>query len=281
MKIIRLAALAAAMLAMGYAATDASAQMRKVKVATEGAYAPWNFVNSAGKLEGFELDLGAELCKRAKFDCEFVAQDWDGIMPSLLAKKYDAIMAGMNITPKRMETINFTTAYAAGAHGFLVLKTSPLAKMPGGDYSLTKDLAGAEKAIAELKPMLKGKILGVQGSTTNLAWAEKYFKDVAEIREYKTTEQHDLDVAAGRIDAAVVAHSAAKATMETATGKDMAIAGPAFSGGMLGLGVAVGLRKEDNDLKTAFDEAVKSAIADGTIKTLSMKWFKVDMTPKS
>ena len=281
MKIVRLAALAGAMLAMGFVATDASAQMRKIKVATEGAYAPWNFVNSAGKLEGFELDLGAELCKRAKLECEFVAQDWDGIMPSLLAKKYDAIMAGMNITPKRMETINFTQAYAAGAHGFMVLKTSPLAKLPGGEFNLTKDLAASEKAIAELKPMLKGKILGVQGSTTNLAWAEKYFKDVAEIREYKTTELHDLDLAAGRLDATVGAHSAAKATMETATGKDMMIAGPAFSGGMLGLGVAVGIRKEDADLKTAFDQAVKSAIADGTIKTLSMKWFKVDMTPKS
>ncbi len=281
MKIVRLVALAGAMLAMGYAATDAAAQMRKVKIATEGAYAPWNFVNSAGKLEGFELDLGAELCKRAKLDCEFVAQDWDGIMPSLLAKKYDAIMAGMNITPKRMETINFTQAYAAGAHGFMVLKSSPLAKMPGGDFNLTKDLAASEKAIADLKPLLKGKILGVQGSTTNLAWAEKYFKDVAEIREYKTTEQHDLDLAAGRLDATVGAHSAAKATMDTATGKDMMIAGPAVSGGMLGLGVAVGIRKEDADLKTAFDAAVKSAIDDGTIKTLSMKWFKVDMTPKS
>ncbi len=280
MKITRFVAVAA-ILAVGLAAGDASAQMRKVKIATEGAYAPWNFVNSQGKLEGFELDLGAELCKRAKLDCEFVAQDWDGIIPSLQAKKYDAIMAGMNITPKRLETINFTTAYAAGAHGFLVLKNSPLAKMPGGEYSLTKDLAAAEKAIEALKPMLKGKVLGVQGSTTNLAWAEKYFKGTAEIREYKTTEQHDLDLAAGRIDAAVVAHSAAKATMETATGKDMAIAGPAFSGGILGLGVAVGIRKEDNDLKAAFDEAVKSAIADGTIKRLSEKWFKVDMTPKS
>ncbi len=281
MKLIRLTAIAGAVLAVCFSIGDASAQNRKIKVATEGAYAPWNFVNSAGKLEGFELDLGAELCKRAKLDCEFVAQDWDGIMPSLLAKKYDAIMAGMNITPKRMETINFTAPYAAGPHGFLILKSSSLAKMPGGEYSLTKDLAGAEKAIEELKPFLKGKVLGAQVSTTNLNWAEKYFKGVVEIREYKTTEQHDLDLAAGRVDAVVVAHSAAKATMDSAVGKDMAIGGPAFSGGILGLGVAVGIRKEDNDLKAAFDAAVKSAIADGTIKTLSMKWFKIDMTPKS
>ena len=78
--------LAAAVATASLAAT-ADAQNRKVKIATEGAYAPWNFTNSQGKLEGFELDLGAELCKRAKLDCEFVAQDWDGIIPSLTAKK--------------------------------------------------------------------------------------------------------------------------------------------------------------------------------------------------
>ena len=281
MNLFKATAIAGAALAVCLASGDASAQNRKVKVATEGAYAPWNFVNSQGKLEGFELDLGAELCKRAKLDCEFVAQDWDGIMPSLLAKKYDAIMEGMNITPKRQETISFTAPYAAGAHGFMVLKSSPLAKMPGGEYNLTKDLAGAEKGVEALKPFLKGKVIGAQVATTNLAWTEKYFKGTAEIREYKTTEQHDLDLAAGRVDAVVMAHSAMQATIASAVGKDMMIAGPAFSGGMLGLGVDVGIRKEDNDLRAAFDAAVKSAIADGTIKTLSLKWFKVDMTPKS
>jgi octopine/nopaline transport system substrate-binding protein len=281
MKVLKSVAASFAAIALLATAPAGHAQMKKVKIATEGAYAPWNFVNSAGKLEGFELDLGAELCKRAKFDCEFMAQDWDGIIPSLTAKKYDAIMAGMNITPKRMETISFTSPYAGGPHGFMALKTSSLAKMPGGDYNLTKDLAGAEKAIAELKPLLKGKVIGVQGSTTNSAWAEKYFKDVAEVREYKTTEQHDLDLASGRVDVLVAAHSAFKATMDTPTGKDMTIVGPGFAGGMLGLGVAMGLRKEDTELKEAFDAAIKSAVADGTIKTLTEKWFKIDMTPKS
>lgn len=281
MTLFRVAAIAGAALALSLASGDASAQNRKIKVATEGAYAPWNFVNSQGKLEGFELDLGADLCKRAKLDCEFVAQDWDGIMPSLLAKKYDVIMAGMNITPKRMEAISFTTPYAAGAHGFMVLKSSSLVKMPGGEYNLTKDPATAEKAVEALKPFFKGKVIGVQVSTTNSAWTEKYFKGAAEIREYKTTEQHDLDLAAGRVDAVVMAHSAMKATIDSAVGKNMTIAGPAFSGGMLGLGVALGLRKEDNALRATLDAAVKSAIADGTVKKLSLKWFKVDMTPKS
>ena len=261
---------------------DASAQNRKVKIATEGAYAPWNFVNSQGKLEGFELDLGAELCKRAKLDCEFVAQDWEGIIPSLTGKKYDAIMAGMNITPKRMETISFSRTYAVGPAGFLVMKSSPLVKMPRGEFNLTSNLADAEKAIEALKPNLKGKIIGVQVSTTHAAFADKYLKGTAEIREYKTTEQHDLDLSAGRIDAALGSHSAFQATIDkTPAGKDMQIVGPILSGGPFGLGVAVGMRKEDKDLKEAFDKAIQSAIADGTVKSLTLKWFKVDMTPKS
>jgi octopine/nopaline transport system substrate-binding protein len=280
MRLVKTVVAALAMAGVALGAT-AAAQTKKIKVATEGAYAPWNFVNAQGKLEGFELELGADLCSRAKFDCEFVAQDWDGIIPSLLAKKYDVIMAGMDITPKRLETINFSVPYAYAPAGFMALKSSPLTKMPGGEYNLTKNLAAAEKAIEALKSHLKGKVLGVQVATTNLAFAEKYFKDVAEIREYKTTEQHDLDLAAGRIDAAVAALAALAATMETPPGKDMTIVGPAFSGGILGLGVAAGMRKEDTELKEAFDAAISSAIADGTIRTLTVKWFKIDMTPKS
>lgn len=271
----------AAALAVAVSATSAFAQARKVKFATEGAYPPWNLTNAQGKLEGFEIDLGAELCKKAKLECEFVAQDWEGIIPSLVAKKYDAIMAGMNITPKREETLMFSTIYAAGAHGFMAPKTSPLAKLPGGEYNLTKDQAGADKAIDSFKDQFKGKVVGVQGSTTNLAFTEKYLKGIAEIREYKTTEQHDLDLAAGRLDAVVAAHSTFKATIDGPNGKELAIVGPAFSGGILGLGVAIGMRKDDAALKTAFDAAIKESIADGTIKTLSLKWFKVDLSPKS
>ncbi len=278
-KPIQIIAAAVAAVGICFAAPQAGAQSKKITIATEGAYAPWNFVNSQGKLEGFELDLGAELCKRAKLECEFVAQDWDGIIPSLTAKKYDAIMAGMNITPKRMETISFSAPYAAGPHGFMALKSSGF-KLPEGEFHLEKNKADAEKAIAEVKAAFKGKVIGVQGSTTNSNFANAYFKDVAEVREYKTTEQHDLDLAAGRLDVLVAAHSAFKATMETPTGKEMVIVGPGFSGGILGSGVAVGLRKDDADLKTAFDDAIKAAIADGTVKAISMKWFKLDMTPK-
>ena len=282
MKIVKLALAAATVVGLALTATAAGAQQRKVKIATEGAYAPWNFVNAAGKLEGFEVDLYSELCKRANFDCELVAQDWDGIIPSLLAKKYDAIMAGMNITDKRMEVVSFTQAYAAGPHGMMALKTAKITGLPTGAFSLTTQKAEADKAIEQIKAAVKGKVIGVQVSTTNANFVNEFLKgSAAEVREYKTTEQHDLDLAAGRIDIAFAAHSAFMATIASPAGKDMEIVGPALTGGILGRGVAVAVRKEDNDLREAFDKAIAAAKADGTVKTLTQKWFKIDMTPKS
>jgi len=279
-------ALAAGLLAAAVAAGGAAAQGKKwetVKIATEGAYAPWNFSGPGGKLDGYEIDLANDLCPRMKVKCEIVAQDWDGIIPALNATKYDAIMAGMNITDKRLEVIAFSRTYAAGPHGFGAMKNSPLAKLAGEGqrFSLDKDADAAKKVIEEWKPLLKGKTVGVQGSTTNSAFLEKYFKDVVTIREYKTTEQHDLDLQAGRLDAIFAAHSSLKATVEKPDFKDMAIVGAGLSGDVLGRGVAVGMRKSDPELKALFDAAIAAAIADGTIAKLTEKWFKINMTPQS
>jgi octopine/nopaline transport system substrate-binding protein len=270
--------LVASTLAIGAAA----AQEKTVKIATEGAYAPWNFTGAGGKLEGFEIDLANDLCTRMKVKCEIVAQDWDGIIPALQAKKYDAIMAGMNITDKRLETINFSLPYAATPHGWGVMKDSPLAKLAGAGatVSFEKDPEGAKNAIEAWKPLLKGKTVGVQGSTVNAQFVEQYLKDTVEIREYKTTEQHDLDLTAGRVDAIFAGYGALKATQEKPEFKDMVIAGTGMRGGLLGRGVAVGMRKEDTELKKSFDAAVQAAIQDGTIKKLSEKWFKIDATPQ-
>jgi octopine/nopaline transport system substrate-binding protein len=271
--------LLASTLAMG----GASAQEKTVKIASEGAYAPWNFTGPGGKLEGFEIDLANDLCARMKVKCEIVAQDWDGMIPALQAKKNDAIMAGMNITEKRLETINFSIPYASGPQGWGVMKGSPLEKLAGQGQriNLDKDPEAAKKIIEEWKPLLKGKTVGTQGSTVNAQFLDKYLKDVVTIREYKTTEQHDLDLAAGRIDAIFAAHSALKATTEKPEFKDLVIAGAGMTGDVLGRGVAVGLRKEDSELKGMFDKAIQSAIEDGTIRKLSEKWFKIDMTPQT
>ncbi|WP_114945778.1 lysine/arginine/ornithine ABC transporter substrate-binding protein [Microvirga calopogonii] len=272
-------ALLGSVLAIG----GAAAQEKTVKIATEGAYAPWNFTGAGGKLEGFEIDLANDLCARMKVKCEIVAQDWDGIIPALTAKKYDAIMAGMSITDERKKTIDFAGPYANSPNGFLVAKDSPLAKMPGtGEaFNLTSQQAAAEKAIDAYKPLLKGKTIGVQGSTIHANFADKYLKGTAEIREYKTTEQHDLDLAAGRIDAVLADATAIIGTLEKPEFKDYALVGPSITGGLLGAGVGVGLRQGDTELKKNFNEAIQAAIKDGTIQKLSMKWFKIDTTPRS
>jgi octopine/nopaline transport system substrate-binding protein len=255
-------------------ATLAAAQPKSITIATEGAYAPWNFTEANGKLAGYEIELAADLCKRMKIECKVIAQDWDGIIPALNAGKYDAIMAGMSITDKRKEVINFSDPYGSTPNGFVVPKASPLAKLAGtgASYSLVKDADAARKAIEEMKALLKGKKVGVQVSTTNAAFIDKYFKGTVDIREYKTTEQHDLDLQAGRIDATFAAMSYQNDVVKKPDFKDYATVGATFSGEVLGLGVGVGLR--------IFNTAIKAAIADGTIKTMSTKWFGFDITPK-
>ncbi|MFS8049442.1 transporter substrate-binding domain-containing protein [Rhizobium sp. BR 314] len=264
--------------------TEANAQsgLRHVKIATEGAYAPWNFTQSDGKLAGFEIDLAADLCRRTKLECEMVPQDWDGIIPALLAGKYDAIMSGMSRTPERLKAISFSRIYARPPNGFGVLKNSPLATLAdsGKLFDATADEAAAEQAISGMKELLKGKTIGVQTSSTNSAFAQKYFKDLVDIREYRTTDEHDLDLVSGRVDLVFetvlnLASSRSKPGME-----DVVQAGPAFVGGPLGDGVAVGLRKQDTDLSALFDSAIGAALGDGTVRTLSQKWFGMDVTPK-
>ena len=284
MKFVKTIGIAA--IGVAIAATGASAQGKKwetVKIGTEGAFAPWTMTNSSGKLEGYEIDLANELCAKMKVKCEIVAQDWDGAIPALNAKKNDAIMSGMSITDERRKVISFSRPYAQLSNGFLVEKTSDMAKMPGlgKKFDLTKDTAAAEKMIAEIKPFFKGKTVGVQISTTHTAFADKYLKDVAaDIKGYNSTEAHDLDLEAGRIDVVTTEITTLRATLDKPEFKDKyMIAGPGFVGGVIGEGIGVGLRQDDAELKKMFDDAIAASIADGTIKRLSEKWFKLDVTP--
>ncbi len=254
-----------------------------IKIATEGAYAPYNFTTPQGKLDGFEVELANALCERMKIKCEVVAQDWDGIVPALQARKYDAIMAGMNVTEKRREVMDFTRPYSTDTNGLMVETTSPLAKLPldGQKFDLTKDPAAAQKAVDEIKPMLKGKTIGVQVATIHANFMNKYLKGVAEVREYKTTEQHDLDLAAGRLDAVFASDVALRGTLaKPEFAKGYALVGPRFRGDVFGGGVAVGLRKNEPELRQAFDDAIGAMVADGSLKALAMKWFKTDTVPQ-
>lgn len=279
MSIRRLAALAAVICSVAFGVCAAEAP-KSITIATEGAYAPWNFTTADGKLDGLEVDLANDLCARMKIECKIISQDWDGLIPSLTVGKFDVIMASMFITDKRLKTIDFTQPYAVDPSGFAVAKDSELGKLGvTGEKFKLEDEAAAQAAIDKLKPLLKGKIVGVQAATTNLDFLKKYFGDVVEIREYKTTEQHDLDLAAGRIDALFAQQTALAATLAKPEFSDYTLAGPGFVGGVFGRGTGAGLRKEDTALKAMLNKAIDEAIADGTIKKLSMKWVHTDVTP--
>jgi len=261
-------------------AGQAAAQEKSIIIATEGAYAPWNFSGPNGKLDGFEIDLANALCEKMQAKCEIVAQNWDGIIPSLTARKYDAIMAAMSVTPKREEVIGFSIPYAAGINGFAVMGDSKLADMPGtGEtYSLDSQAEEAQKRLADIATFLNGTSVGVQGSTTASTFLDKYFKGAVDIKEYKSVEEHNLDLTSGRVDAVLANATVLAAATEMPEMAGAKLVGPLFSGGEFGL-VAVGLRKEDTALKADFDQAIQAVTEDGTLKALSLKWFKVDVTP--
>lgn len=255
---------------------------RVVHFATEGAFAPWNYTQPDGTLAGFEIELYKDLCTRAGLTCDIQAQSFDGMIPALNARKFDAIIAGMSVTPRREEAVLFTRPYGSTGQTFATLKSDPLAGMPekGTLYSLASDEAGAVAALKRLEPVLKGKIVGVQTASIAAAFLEKYLKGVVETREYKTTDQHDLDLVAGRVDL-VMASTAYLTTAAAKPGNDgMVIAGPRFQGGLLGRGSAIALRKGDAELKDKFDAAIEAANADGTIRRLSDKYFGYDVTPR-
>lgn len=249
-----------------------------VRIATEGAYPPWNALNSAGHLEGFEIDLADVLCARAQLECSMEQTAWDGIIPSLTAGKFDVIMAGMSITDKRKKQITFSRSYANSPAVFVVGKDSALAsfKIDADKISLAELDAVEEAGLKAVKEALNGKTVGVQKGTIHLNFLKKYLKDDITIRSYATQEQLDLDLQSGRVDVAFAAMSYWHPLFQKEEGKDFVAVGPGFSEGPFGEGVGLGLRKDDQELADKFSKAINSAIADGTISKLAVKWFGFD-----
>ena len=283
-KIIKALGLGAALVAgLAFAPTAFAKDWKTVVIGMEGAYEPWNLTDSSGKIVGFEPDLAMDLCKRAGLECKIIAQDWDGMIPGLKAGKFDVIMDGMSITDERKKEIDFSKPYAASPGSFLAPKDSPLAKAPdaGKLVNLDKDPNEGDVAIKGVQAALKGKTLGVQVSTTHANFASQYLKDVATVKEYKTTDDRDLDLKSGRIDASLDDLPTNMATASKPDASELAVVGPKLIGGVFGVGEGMGIRKDDADLTAKFDKALAEAIADGTVKRLSEQWFKIDMTPQS
>lgn len=272
-----LLAAAAAVLAMGGQAI--AKDYEKIRIATEGAFKPWNFKDTNGELKGFDIDIANDLCARMKVECEISEQAWKGIIPALNVKKYDAIIAGMNSTEKRRQAIAFSRPYAIAERKFYVTPDSPLAGLTTGMSFINLDEVSAEeqKDIDLLKSKLQGKVIGVQAQTILESFVKKYMADAVEIRTYDSQESLDLDVEAGRVDAGMA--SASYLLPAIKDGKKFAMIGAGFAGDVFGTGISVGLRKEDTDLQAKFSKAIEEAIADGTVEKLSDKWFGFNLKP--
>ncbi|HVW92135.1 MAG TPA: transporter substrate-binding domain-containing protein [Devosia sp.] len=252
-----------------------------VTIAMEGAYAPWNLTNPDGTIGGFEPELAQVLCAHMKVKCTVVPSDFDSIIEGLNSNKFDAVMDSLSITPEREKVIAFSIPYANTPTSFETTKGSSLENLAGTGTTikLTGDAANDTPLIAKFKDAFKGKTIGVQAATVYTKFLDDNFGDIATIREYKTTSERDLDLIAGRIDAGFDDATAEQAAFATAGNESLEFTGPTIGGTIFGPGQGVGLRQSDTQLKALFDDAIKAALADGTVKTLSEKWFKLDVEP--
>ena len=248
----------------------------KIKIGTEGAYPPWNSKDAAGNLIGFEVELANELCKIMRHDCTIVEQDWDGMIPALVSRKFDAIMAGMSITDERKKTINFSQGYADEVASLAVMKGSKNAGLKTlSAINLTSISADEQETLDVLVKAFKGKTIGVQTATIHQNFLDSGMMGKIKVRTYKTQDEVNLDLAAGRIDAALAAAVAFTDYAEK-SGKEVVLTGPTFAGGAFGNGVGVGIRKGDSELINDFNAAIDKARDDGIISRLAIKHFGFD-----
>ena len=247
-----------------------------LRIATEGAFPPWNAAEVDGGLAGFEIDLARDLCQRLDTQCDLVVQDWDGILPGLQQGKYDAVMAAVSITPERLQVVDFTTPYAADPATFAVLDGSALAgTLPQLEQiDLTAPPPEAAPTLAAIDRLVAGRRVGVQNATTHARAMAELFRS-ATVRVYVKADHAALDLINGRIDAIFTARSSVGAIAKA--GEPVVPAGPLLAGGPLGRGTAAATRKGD-PLAGRLNAAIEAAGRDGTTAALSRKWFGFDLS---
>ncbi|MFM2044549.1 MAG: histidine-binding periplasmic protein [Pseudomonadota bacterium] len=249
-----------------------------LRIATEGAYPPYNMMDSGGQLIGFEVDLAREVCKRLAVECQIVAQNWDGIIPGLQAGRYDGIMAGMSITEERQQVVDFTAGYATTPGLFVAMNDNPLQQIEYGleRVNLTVLDEGETATLAALKQALAGKTVGVQVATIHANFLDTYLGDAISIRRYDTQENLALDLAAGRIDAGLADAVAWTAFLKSPSGQNASAFGPGLDGGVFGQGIGIAVRKGETQMLEALNRAIAAMKEDGTLRRLAEQWFGFD-----
>ncbi|MFV2053461.1 transporter substrate-binding domain-containing protein [Aliiroseovarius sp. YM-037] len=216
-----------------------------VRMGTEGAYPPYNFLNDAGEVDGFEREVGDELCKRAELTCEWVTNDWDSIIPNLVSGNYDTIIAGMSITDERDEVIDFTQNYFPPA-------ASAYAAMSDGVDVNTSMIA----------------------AQTSTIQAAHVAESGASLMEFATPDETVAAVKNGEADAVFADKDYLVPLVEESNGEMMFVGDDVALGG----GIGLGLRESDTELREKFDAAIQSMKDDGTLNELITKWFGEEAT---
>ena len=229
--------------ALALSAGMALAGSDTVRMGTEGAYPPYNFINDNGEVDGFERELGDELCKRAGLTCEWVTNDWDSIIPNLVSGNYDTIIAGMSITPERDEVIDFTQEYIPPSPSYYV------GLSPDAD--------------------IKGGVIAAQTGTIQAAYVAE---SGATLVEFATADETIAAVKNGEADAVLADSDFLKPIVDESNGELVIVGDPVSIGG----GVGMGLRESDTELKEKFNAAISSMKADGSLNALIRKWFGED-----
>ncbi|MFB2593834.1 transporter substrate-binding domain-containing protein [Paracoccus sp. p4-l81] len=229
--------------AAAFAMMMGAAQAQTVRMGTEGAYPPYNFINDKGEVDGFERELGDELCKRAALDCTWVKNDWDSIIPNLVSSNYDTILAGMNINEERKKVIQFTQNY--------------LPPVPSAYVGLKADVD------------VKTGIVAAQTSTIQAGYVAE---SGAKLVEYATADETIAAVRNGEADAVFADKDFLVPFVNDSKG-ELTFVGEDV---VLGEGVGMGLRQSDTELKDKFDVAIAEMKKDGTLNTMIKKWFGDD-----
>ena len=236
-------------------------EWKKVRVGVEGAYPPFSSTTPDGKLVGFDIDIAKALCEAMGAECQLVAQDWDGIIPALLAKKYDCIVASMSITEERKKKVAFSNKY----------------------YNTPAKFVAKKGAIAEFsKEAVKGKSVGVQRATIHDRYVTDNYGDTVDIKRYGTQDEAYLDLKAGRVDM-LLADSVAlsEGFLKKPEGADFQFVGPDLTDPKwFGIGAGIACRKEDKDLVEALNKAIVKIRADGTYKKIQDQYFDFNVYGK-
>jgi polar amino acid transport system substrate-binding protein len=230
--------LATTALALTAGTAFADAHMKTVRLGTEGAYPPYNFLDDNGEVAGFERELGDELCVRAELTCEWVTNDWDSIIPNLVSGNYDVIIAGMSITDERDEVIDFSDPY-----------TQP---DPSAFIAMSDDVD------------MSSAVIAAQSGTIQASYIASM--DGATLVEFATPEETIAAVKNGEADAVLADKAFLEPIAEAEA--DLSIVGDDV---LLGGGIGLGIRESDGELREKFNAAIQSMKDDGTLNELIVK----------